>query len=514
MSAVARATGSVALACVGALISSCGLVSNSVSGAQKAAGLEPFEGPVPVATCSPGDLTEPALQGQVPPEDRASGRSALSPYTCNLELVGQWTTGADGGNAPEPALGDGAGWQHAWFEDCAYYGTGTGRAPENGSERPAQANPGVVVVDAADSTRPVATAFLDTSAMLDPWESLKVNNQRQLLAAADGNNGGGGPIFDIYDISGDCTQPRLLASGPVGSTNGHAGHFTPDGLTYYASYGVTAIDIRDPAAPVALAEGLPRDGDANGTHDLSFNKEGTRAYMTNPSCGNGLKIVDVSQVQARVPDPQVQVISELCWTDGGTDQHTQPITIRGVPYILFVDEGGLAASASGGAAGPAGAARLIDITDERNPVIASKLKLEVHMPENSAFTKESVDGTIFGYQAHYCTASDGRTDNHNDPVPDTAIIICGYFQSGIRVFDVRNPYKPREIAYYNPPARPGYHAGSTYNLTGVCGTADWATANSRYRPDRNEIWFTSQCNGFQIARFTRPLAELLGPVPQ
>jgi len=82
------------------------------------------------------------------------------------------------------------------------------------------------------------------------------------------------------------------------------------------------------------------------------------------------------------------------------------------------------------------------------------------------------------------------------------------------VFDVRDPLKPREIAYYNPPARPGYHPGSDYNLTGECGSADWATAHSRYRPDRNEIWMTSQCNGFQILRFTKPLADLLGAVPE
>ena len=37
--------------------------------------------------------------------------------------------------------------------------------------------------------------------MLDPWESLKVNERRQLLGADNGQNGGGGPEIDIYDIS-------------------------------------------------------------------------------------------------------------------------------------------------------------------------------------------------------------------------------------------------------------------------------------------------------------------------
>ncbi len=30
---------------------------------------------------------------------------------------------------------------------------------------------------------------------------------------------------------------------------------------------------------------------------------------------------------------------------------------------------------------------------------------------------------------------------------------------------------------------------------------------------RNELWFTSQDNGFQVVRFTTPIADLLGPAP-
>ena len=40
--------------------------------------------------------------------------------------------------------------------------------------------------------------------MTDPWESLRVNDRRQILIADNGQNGGGGPEVDIYDLSGDC----------------------------------------------------------------------------------------------------------------------------------------------------------------------------------------------------------------------------------------------------------------------------------------------------------------------
>ena len=68
------------------------------------------------------------------------------------------------------------------------------------------------VIDITDPTKPVNTAYLTTTSMLDPWESLKINERRQLLGAVNGQNGGGGPEIDIYDVSGDCRYPQLLAS--------------------------------------------------------------------------------------------------------------------------------------------------------------------------------------------------------------------------------------------------------------------------------------------------------------
>ena len=63
--------------------------------------------------------------------------------------------------------------------------------------------------------------------MLDPWESLKVNERRQLLAADNGQNGGGGPEVDIYDLSNDCRNPQLLASLPVGTGSDGSGIVQP-----------------------------------------------------------------------------------------------------------------------------------------------------------------------------------------------------------------------------------------------------------------------------------------------
>ncbi len=439
-----------------------------------------FEGPVPPAQCGANDAVETGLQGQVSLADQTSGRS-MSEYACNLERVGHFP-------------GEGASWQLAWFDDCAYYTTGTlAQLPLHpslaGHPKPGQQYPGVQVIDMADPTSPRRTANLTTPGMLDPWESLKVNEPRLLLGAVNSAGGNGGPELDLYSLADGCSQPELIYSGtPDGNTNqSHGGNFSPDGQFYYGSNllgeVIYPMDIADPADPKIV-------GYYNqNTHDLSISADGNRGYWADTG-GNGLTIVDTSEIQARINDPSMPVVGSVYWDDGGGAQMTRVLNIGGNPnWLLFVDES------------DAGAARLIDISDETKPVVVSKLKLEVHMPENAnAVAPDTAPQPVFGYNGHYCTV---------DNPDDAQIVACGYFQSGLRVFDIRDPYKPREIAYYIPPASPGYHPGSNYQFEGQCGAADWASAHSRIVLEREEIWFTSQCGGLHVVRFKRPLAELL-----
>src|SRR5206468_7144011 len=128
-------------------------------------------------------------------------------YNCNLELIGQ-------------SKGDGANWQTTEFRNgharvCAYHGTAFSTVNRT--------HLGVPVIDITNATNPTPTGYLQTISMLDPWESLKVNERRQLLAADNGHNGGGGPEIDIYDVSTDCTAPQLLSSLAVGKADGTTG---------------------------------------------------------------------------------------------------------------------------------------------------------------------------------------------------------------------------------------------------------------------------------------------------
>jgi hypothetical protein len=201
------------------------------------------------ARCGEGDHPETGLQGQVRAALRASG---FQGFNCNLELVGQ-------------SRGDGASWQHAWFQDsaehrCAYYDTS--------SATTGRTHLGTVVLDVSHAHNPIPTGYLTTVSMLDPWESLRTNARRQILAAESAKNGRGGPEFDVYDIALDCRYPQLLSSIAMGTASngdagalpsgetlqGHEGAFAPDGLTYYGGdrgtpTKYTAIDVADTTHP-------------------------------------------------------------------------------------------------------------------------------------------------------------------------------------------------------------------------------------------------------------------------
>ncbi len=467
---------------------------------------------VPKASCGSGDKPETALQGQVPAATRASG---FDGFSCNLTLASQ-------------SRNDGASWQTARFQNCLYYDTSVATANRT--------QLGVVVMNYANSANITPSTFLTSKSMLDPWESLKVNERRQLLGATQATNGRGGPELDLYDLSGDCRNPQLLSSTVIGTgldgdaglpagqaLQGHEGNFAPDGLTYYAGdrgtpLKYTAIDISNTLRPKLLAT-FPMPAGTT-THGLSFSPDGNRAYVSQAAILgatsldnlatrtplNGVLILDVSDIQSRKANPQIREVSRFLWNDGGQMQHTIHIKVGGKPYVVAIDEAGVGGvniagwtAACNQGITPYPMARIVDISDEKAPKLTSRLMLEVHDPANCSKTLPDLTGlATFTYGSHYCSVDD---------TSEATVLACGYFNAGIRVFDIRDPARPREIAYYNPAGVAAASPGSQHAAFGGPAAVgarkpDWCSAQIHIDKAKGELWTTCQDNGALALKFT------------
>jgi hypothetical protein len=75
-------------------------------------------------------------------------------------------------------------------------------------------------------------------------------------------------------------------------------------------------------------------------------------------------------------------------------------------------------------------------------------------------------------------------------------VACSFIMSGLRVFDIRDPAHPVEVAYFNKPLMPG--ADPVYpNKAGA-----FAMAAPAYDQATHDIWYTDGNSGFYVVRLT------------
>src|SRR5262249_8258772 len=152
--------------------------------------------------------------------------------------------------------------------------------------------------------------------------------------------------------------PQLLASTALVKPDntaiiGHEGSWAPDGMTYYgmdarffpagaiATGQYYAVDTTDTTKPKFIMSWQKPVAGGN-HHGLSISQEGNRGYfvstggitpanLNDPTVpdSNGLLIYDLTDVQARRPNPQARLVSRLLWRDGGGAQHTIQARIKG-----------------------------------------------------------------------------------------------------------------------------------------------------------------------------------------
>jgi hypothetical protein len=271
---------------------------------------------------------------------------------------------------------------------------------------------------------------------------------------------------ELFDIS-EPSSPRSIAfldrSGPhsrgahclwfvdgeyVHITSG-AADFEPTAPTDDQFYGI--IDVRDPARPVEVGRWwLPgtREGDVEAPpvrhqrFDSGFRTHNTNVYPERPDrayvayLDGGLCILDIADKS------KPKLVSRLDYsppTPGFT--HTVlPLFSRDL--LIVTDE-----STRPAAQDWPKLAWVVDVSDETNPMIVGSLPL----PDPDEYGPK---GGRFG--AHNL--------HENHPLPTAfrsdTLIFGAYFNGGVRVHDVSNPYAPLEVGYYVPEAPANSPAGA------------------------------------------------------
>ncbi len=448
------------------------------------------------------DLPVNGLQGEVPKADQQSGRAALG-YRKGLKLIGQNTI-----------LNRGSNFAMAWIDDCAYVTT-TSPAQLIGSSTTTgfpvkQPLNGMAVIDAADATHPKLISILQSPAMLDPHETLHANQARKIIVATQAGalaTPSQGVPIDVYDAQ-DCRHPVLkstfyispIAAGSVGlgsTFRGHAMCLSNDGMTAYATSTIfvvdnAAIDLSDLSHPKLIKRF------ATGAHDCGVSKDGNRLYLAVFGVGgealpNGLEILDTSDVQKRVPDPQFKRIGFMRWTSISEKEvleagsHTVRVFHHGAKtYAFSSDEWPVVAPC------PWAHGRIIDISDELHPVKVSDLTLDVQKRENCATTQHD----LVNYSSHYV-----GFDDEDQP---TTLFTSNY-GSGLRVWDIHDPTQPKEIAYFQPAPIADTQLRAPFAGFALGNGAMWDVVGDyiRYRPESGQIWIVGASSGFQILQLTQ-----------
>jgi len=239
--------------------------------------------------------------------------------------------------------------------------------------------------------------------------------------------------------------------------------------------------------------------------------------------GNGFIVYDVSDIQNRKPNPTISVVSQFYWTNGGTGIEPDEALIGGVPYLAVGDEDGPGVgsnpwvSACMAGLPPYGFYRLMNISNPSNPVLTAQLMLQVSDPKNCALTENDIYSTAggYGYSSH---------DTQFDNVDNAKLLAVSCHQCGVRVFDIHNPYKPEEIAYFKGPAPPvntEIDPGSLLTpAQGITPPIDfaWTKSHSRFvwKGDQLYLWVVSSHGGFYALKFESNVMKkilALNPVP-
>lgn len=486
-----------------ALGSAMSLMLATIAAPTLAAAPAAIEAGVSPAACGTGDKREPGIQGEVPAR-------AAPAYNCGVKLIGQL-----------PVRGNVAG-----TGQCVYVRSrGQGGTPDEST---------ISVIDVRNPARPVVVGNPLPAHNGSETLRLVVTPQRAVMVS-------GSTVFDIRDclhpkVLGEIRWPDTSVPGIARKNLPHDINLNRDGTRVYASFGLWEVDLTNLADPaswtvadhrceiaaqlpgpsqkiheVSLKAGHSLCDDAKRpapmganysmggsplqasllwpqfSHAIDFNADDTRLYTGDQAGGTSglwspqakVSIVDLTQKPYRIIGRVDGPGHGMNWFESG-----------GREYVLHSNEGGTAGimgqPQKGDPCRPyprptslgwAFEAFISEVTDPANARNLSMLQIAINKPEFCKVRQASGRDPWLAYHLI-------------DRIQDPRFAAVNFGDAGLRIFDIRDPANPHEVAYFNHGAP--VHAGIGY-----------------YDAARKLLFF-SDGGGFKVLEFEPQVRRQLG----
>ncbi len=250
----------------------------------------------------------------------------------------------------------------------------------------------------------------------------------------------------VWDIS-DPVRPKELSRWKTRGSGTHRNHYEGGryahlaaGMPGFQGNIYVILDLDDPKHPCEAARwflpeqyvtgGGKPDGEVS-LHGPAY-VDGDRAYL--PYGAAGMVIIDISDILSP------RLISQLRFgpaLGSSLGIHTvMPLRDRG---IAIVNTEAIEEDSNE----PLNFAGIVDISDEDNPRLMSIFPVP-EPPTGVSYPNFHKRGGRFGPHNQHHFQHQPHLLNRSD------LVYLTYFNAGLRVFDIRDPYVPRELGYFLP----------------------------------------------------------------
>ncbi len=439
----------------------------------------------------------------------------------NMRLVG--TSDLQGRSAFQPVI---VRQGERWIAYVGHHGGGA-LNPLTGLQ---EAN-GTSILDVTDPKRPTYLHHLPTDSDAEAGGEGGGAQMVQVCAGKDLPKGDPGRFYmlrtdgrkahEMWDVTTPERPVKITnVIGNLRSTHRQAWEcdtgiaYVNSGLPGWEVLRMTQVfDLSDPAKPVHISDfalpgqqpGAPKRANRrlyDGHGPFSTGPKGNRLYFGYGNVGNGaFQIVDRDKLLngPKEPTPENLLYPQVSFQVTGTMQ-----AVHAVLPLIGMELPEFAPNAKGRVRDfllvlpeaienecreERSVLLVVDVTDDRNPIGVANF--QVPNKEGNFCTR----GGRFGPH---------QTQENLTPIYHKRIVFVAWFNAGVRVVDIRNPYEPREIGYYIP-------ATNRYTQPSCVKTADGPrcktaiVTNNVEVDDRGYVYMTDRAgSGLHVLEPTGP----------